>query len=113
LTDPSLVGSVEGFSADFAPFTNSLQLLAIIVFLTGGIFIIRNSLRSDDQKIRWKGKFLTIAFISITVATIYDAMAPLTPVLFTIMRFILISSSIEFYLGFFLPEFIAKKIIKE
>ncbi len=112
LTNPRLVGFVEGFYAEFAPFTISLQLLAIIVFLIGGIFIIRNSFRSDDQKIRWKGKFLMIAFISFTCATVYDSAAPLTPVLFTIMRLVLISSSIEFYLGFFLPDSIAKRLVE-
>ncbi|MFX1337919.1 MAG: hypothetical protein ACFFDK_04865, partial [Promethearchaeota archaeon] len=64
-------------------------------------------------KNRWKGRFILIAFISFTIAALFDVGLPVTPATLVIARLILISSSFLFYLGFFLPDKIANLLIKE
>ena len=113
LTNPRLVGFVDGFYAEFAPFTISFQFFSVFTFLITGILFTKQSLKSEEQRIRWKGRFLMIAFISFTISALYESAAPLTPLSLSLIRILLISSAIEYYLGFFLPEVIAKKLIKE
>jgi hypothetical protein len=110
-TNPRLVGFVEGFYAEYTLFTVSFQFFSILSFLITGIFFTKESLRSDDQKTQWKGKFLIIAFISFTISALYESAAPLTPLSISLIRILLISSAIEYYLGFFLPKIITKKLI--
>ncbi|MBD3255087.1 MAG: hypothetical protein GF383_08330 [Candidatus Lokiarchaeota archaeon] len=112
-TNPKLIGFVDGFYAEFSLFTISYQFFAIITFLITGILFTRESLKSMDQRIRWKGRFLLIAFISFTISALYESAAPLTTLSLALIRILLISSALEYYLGFFLPEFISKRLIKE
>ncbi len=75
----------------------------------------RKSLESDDKKTQWKGRFLILAFISFTIGSTLEVMLFLDPpeILRTIVRIILILSTIEYYLGFFLPDRLAAWLIKE
>ena len=75
------------------------------------MFFSVKSIKVDDPEIKWKGKFLLIAWFSFTIGAILDAALPLTEITLIIVRLILISSSIEFYLGFFLPDQLAKRLI--
>jgi hypothetical protein len=89
------------------------QVFAIATALITGFLFSKKSFESEDPKMRWKGRFLLIAFISFTVAALFDVGIPVTPATLVIARLILISSSFLFYLGFFLPEKLAKVLIKE
>ena len=109
--DTQLIGSVEFFSANGAPFSISLQIFAIFTFLITGILFARESLRSSDPKILWKGRFLLLAFISFTISALYESIAPLTPLSLVLIRILLISSAIEYYFGFFLPDRLANWLI--
>ncbi|MFX1497774.1 MAG: hypothetical protein ACFFBH_09625 [Promethearchaeota archaeon] len=55
---------------------------------------------------------LLTAFISFTIGTVLDFPISTTPI-YIIARLILLSSSIEFYIGFLLPERIKKLILKD
>ncbi|MEJ2251537.1 MAG: hypothetical protein P8Y70_14525 [Candidatus Lokiarchaeota archaeon] len=79
-------------------------LIFIAVFLVTGTLFARESLRSDKSEIRLKGKFLLIAFISFTIGSILDSLNLGNPIFVIISRLILISSGIEFYIGFILPD---------
>ncbi|MFX1239075.1 MAG: hypothetical protein ACFE8P_15315, partial [Promethearchaeota archaeon] len=99
--DTKLVGTIE----DIFDSTHSIiQLIfvftAIIIFLCTGVFFSVKSMKVDDPEIKWKGIFLLIAWISFTIGALLDAALPLTAITLIIVRLILISSSIEFYLGF-------------
>lgn len=109
--DTQLIGNVEFFSANGAPFSISLQIFAIFSFLITGILFARESLRSSDPKILWKGRFLLLAFISFTISALYESIAPLTPLSLVLIRILLISSAIEYYFGFFLPDRLANWLI--
>jgi hypothetical protein len=88
-----------------------LLFFALIVLLTGILFA-RESLKSENPEINLKGKFLLAAFISFIIGAFFEVIFPLSYISIIITRLILVSSSIEFYLGLLLPEW-AKKIFLE
>ena len=113
VTDVSSFGTYIT-SIDFSwslTFSLYLFLLIIVIFITGVIFAWK-SLKSDNPEISLKGKFLLIAFISFTIGAILDAL-PILPISGVIARFILISSAIEYYIGFMLPDRIKKLFLKD
>jgi hypothetical protein len=71
------------------------------------------SFKSNDQKHRWKGKFLLLAFISLTISLVCEGLMELTPSIYLFIKILHISSAFEYYLGFFLPDKIANLLIKE
>jgi len=85
-------------------------IFSLVVFLLVGIPFSRVSLHSKDPQIKIKGKFLLIAFISFATGTVLDFAIP-SPIIYLIARLILLSSTIEFYIGLMLPKW-AKKILK-
>jgi len=85
-------------------------IFSLIVFLLVGIPFSKVSLHSEDPDIHMKGRFLLIAFISFTVGTALDFTIP-NPVTYLIARMILLSSSLEFYIGLVLPTWV-KKLLK-
>lgn len=110
--DTELVGTIEGtFDSTHSKIQLIFVVSAIVIFLCTGVFFSIKSIKIDDPEIKWKGLFLLIAWCSFTIGALLDAALPLTAITLIIVRLILISSSIEFYLGFFLPEKLAKRLI--
>lgn len=114
LTDPSIIGTVTG-PVDSK---SNLYSLVFIVFAIGtsivtGSLFANKSMKLDDPEVRWKGKFLLIAFITFSIGAILDAAIPQTPITLIITRLILISSAAEYYLGFFLPDWVVDLLIKD
>jgi len=73
----------------------------------------RVSIKSHNPEVSLKGKLILAAFISFTVAAVIETFGHLDPLTVVITRSILISSSIEFYLGFILPRRIRNFFLKE
>ncbi len=113
-TNPSLIGTFEGvFNLQAGDFSMIFQIFALIVaFLTGILFSLR-AMKSEDERIKWKGRFLLIAYIIFTLGAAIEAIITLDAFLLFLMRLILIFSGIFYYLGFLLPERLAKKLIQE
>ena len=113
-TDPSQIGELEGlFDVTYVRIV-SLYLLfdmAIIYILTR--LLARQSLKSEEHVIKWRGRFLIPAITCYLIGAILDATIVLTEITLIITRLILISGSILFYIGFLMPNFIKKIIIKE
>ncbi|MBD3255479.1 MAG: hypothetical protein GF383_10320 [Candidatus Lokiarchaeota archaeon] len=84
----------------------------LVIFAVTSAFFCRDSLRSDNPKIRLKGRFLLLAFITYIIGGILEAFY--TPFIFMIIikRLITIIASIEFYFGFILPERVEKFFLK-
>ena len=111
-TDLSIIGtSTARFNTEHNIYPFSFQILAILTALITGILVAKASIKSSDKKIQWKGRFLLIGFVSFTLAAIFDAAIPMTPILLAIIRIVLISSAIEYYLGFLLPEKLANWLV--
>ncbi|MHA1669226.1 MAG: hypothetical protein ACTSV5_01480 [Promethearchaeota archaeon] len=111
--DIDCIGEFDGtFDARYLSFTRIFQAFAIISALVTGILFALKSMKSSDPKIQWKGRFLLIAFISFSIAAIFDSGFELGIIGVILIRFLLISSAIEYYLGFLLPDRIAKWLIR-
>ena len=113
-TDTSLIGTYTGpFKVDWTPFIELTTLFFIITALITGILFARASMKSMNPEIRLKGKILFIAFFSFVAGAFLDSIIPITPIGVVLTRLILISSAIEFYFGFFLPEPIKKLFLNQ
>jgi len=86
-----------------------LLFIVLSVFITGTIFAWE-SLRMDDPVIKFRAKMLLLAFLTYPICGLLDAGIDLTEVSLIIVRSILISGAILFYLGFFKPKFIKKRL---
>jgi len=108
-----IVATIEGtFDSKHTTVSLIFVFFAILSFLITGVIFSIKSMKVDDPEIKWKGRFLLLAWILFTVGALLDAAISPAPVTLIIVRLILITSSIFFYLGFFLPEFIKKSLIK-
>ena len=112
-TDFSLIGEYTPPLAIDYTLPIYLFLIAFLgIFLITGILMGKESLKSENKAINLKGKFLIIAFLSFLVGTLLELNLPLHPVGIMVIRFILISSAIEYYIGFTMPDFIKKIMLK-
>jgi hypothetical protein len=79
-------------------------IFAILTALITGVLFGKKASESEDPTIRWKGRFLSLAFVLFTGATLLDAILPRIIIILVILRLILILSAVTYYLGFFLPK---------
>jgi len=108
-----IIATIEGtFDSKHSTTTLIFVIFAILSFLITGVIFSIKSMKVDDPEIKWKGRFLFLAWILFTIGALLDAALSPTPLTLIIVRLILITSSISFYLGFFLPEKIANWLIK-
>ncbi|MFX1427228.1 MAG: hypothetical protein ACFFBE_12310 [Promethearchaeota archaeon] len=113
--DPYLIGDqISVFVVEWAIWVQIYLLFSILLFLVTGFLFTRASLKSIEEEIKLKGKFLLIAFISFTIGTLIDVIAADSPTEITILlaRIFVIFSSVCFYIGFTLPKFIKDIFIK-
>ncbi|MFX1259634.1 MAG: hypothetical protein ACFFAN_17405 [Promethearchaeota archaeon] len=114
LKEPEALGVLQGsVDIEFQGFLRYYLLFSILQVLVMGSLIALNSIRSDTPEIKLRGKFLFAAFIFWSIGAICDAAVPLSFITLTIIRLILISSAIEFYFGFILPDWIKNLLLKE
>lgn len=113
LTNIEMIGTVEGlFNSRHSLFGLVFQLFAIIsVMVTGVIFSLR-TMKVDIKAIQWRGRFMLIAFLSFTIGALFDSAIPMSSITIVLIRLLLISSAIEYYLGFFFPDRLANWLIK-
>ena len=113
IINPEMIGTLEGmFDSHHTIIPNAFRVFGIFVVLITGIIFARTSMKSEDPTVQWKGRFLLIGMVSFTIGALLDAVLTFTPLDLVLVRLLLISSSIEYYLGFFLPDVIANKLIK-
>ncbi len=112
-TDISTIGELHGFAdANYGLFVTIYQIFLIIVVLITGILFAKASVNSGDPEIKLRGKFLYIAFISFVVGAFFDVLSPLSVLILIVGRIIMISSAIEFYAAFILPNWVKNKFLK-
>ena len=112
--NPENIGTLEGnFDSSHTILPNLFKVFGIFIVLITGVIFANKSMNADDKSTQWKGRFLLIAMISFTVGAFLDVVLDFTPIELILVRLLLISSAIEYYLGFFLPKFVAKRLLKE
>ncbi len=85
----------------------------ILIFLLTGAYFSYQSMKLDNPEIKWKGRFLLAGWISFAIGAALDAFIKgHTEFSLIITRVILISSAIEYYLGFFLPSKLKEILIR-
>jgi len=90
----------------------SFLVVFIAVFFITGVKFALETMKIDDPETKLKGKLLLIAFPSFCIGGFLDAAIPTTALTLIIFRLILISSSIEFYGAFILPNWMKKAFLK-
>ncbi len=112
-TTPEVIGVLE-HETDIRYLNFVVIYLIYIIFtlLILGVLFGKASLKSKTPTVKAQGKFLIIAFISFCIGAIFDSIVSLNIVTLPISRAILISSSIFFYFGFILPNWL-KEYIQE
>ncbi|MHA1489271.1 MAG: hypothetical protein ACTSRI_06415 [Promethearchaeota archaeon] len=93
------------FQIVYGLFVEIFLIFFIAIFLIMGLLFSRETLKSDKPETRFKGKVLILAFISFAVGAFLDSQIP---EVFMIARIVLITSAIEFYVGFMLPNWVKK-----
>ena len=78
--------------------------------ITGFHFALKSMKKEEPPEIRWKGKFLLIAFLFFGISAIFDALVEMDTILLVVMRIILALAMFLFYLGFILPRW-SKKLL--
>ncbi|MBD3339362.1 MAG: hypothetical protein GF353_09650 [Candidatus Lokiarchaeota archaeon] len=111
--DSSQIGVLEGpFNAEYNFLIIGFALILLIVFFITGIIFARESIKSEKPQLKLKGIFLVIAFISFTIGTIVDGYLAVNIISLILIRLLVISAAIEFYIGFVLPNWIKKIFLK-
>ncbi|MHA2289580.1 MAG: hypothetical protein ACXABG_12410 [Promethearchaeota archaeon] len=106
INDPS-----NPYDIDFKGFVLIFLGLSIITACITGFHFALNSMKKEElPEIRWKGRFLFVAFLLFGVSAIFDAIIEMDPILLVIMRILLVVANFLFYLGFILPSW-SKKLL--
>jgi hypothetical protein len=87
-------------------------IVFIIILLITGIHFSLRTMKYDDIEMKIKGKFLLFAFPSFAIGGLLDSTFPSYEITLILFRILLISSIIGFYIGYLLPNWIKKRIIK-
>ena len=112
-TDIAMVARLEStFDSNHSTYNLIFIVTAILIFVITGLIFSLKSMKLEDKELQWKGKFLLIAWISFLVGAFMDSAVTLNPITLIIVRIILISGAIEYYLGFFLPKPLANRLVK-
>lgn len=112
--------STSPFIVYWGDFIGIFLLLFIIIALITGILFARESMKSESAEIRMKGIFILAAFISFTIAALFDSQLAtlslpmdITVIFIVLVRVILMTSALEFYIGMIMPSWVKKLLIKE
>lgn len=113
IVDANVLGRRFGpFDFEYSGFMRYYIIFLIVYVTLIGLFMGITGLNSDNPEIRWKGRFLILAFISWSLAAIADAVIETNLATVFFVRILLISSAIEMYCGFILPDWLKHKLIK-
>ena len=86
-------------------------IIFMILFELMGLFFARDSIRSEDNVVKLKGKLILIAFILFAIGAFTDALGTIF-ILEYLNRLVLVGSVILFYFGFIMPDWIKERILR-
>ncbi|MHA1489572.1 MAG: hypothetical protein ACTSRI_07950 [Promethearchaeota archaeon] len=113
-TNPTVLGNVLGpVDASYGIIVTAYQLSMVILVLITGTLFGKNTLNSDNQEIKLKGKLLIIAFWFFVIGAIFEIISHVSIIILIVGRLILILSAITFYSGFLLPNWMKKLFLKQ
>jgi hypothetical protein len=105
IVDPSFLGTmVSPVDSSYGLFMTIVQFLLLFTIFISGLRFALATTRSKKREHIIKGRFLLFAFFSFFIGAIFDVFSNISIVIFIIGRILLITSSMEFYIGFIYPE---------
>jgi hypothetical protein len=111
LIDPEIVGTMEGsVNARHNLYALLFDIFILITALTTALLLTRILIKSEEPPIRLKGWLLAIGITSFSIGAILDAALTMNALTLVLVRILLISSAIEYYMSFLLPTRIANWI---
>ncbi len=96
---------------DFGGIMIGCLVTFLILNVSMGILIGRESLKSEIPEVRLKGKFILSAFIIVLFGAGIDAILPITFIALPVVRILLILTAILFYFGFITPDWLKKRLL--
>jgi len=110
---PDTLGELESIvDIKYAGLGTLYALYLALFFVILGIILSTKLIKSDSKENKWKGIFLLVCFISYTTAAFLDSL-PLSVTVLLMLRFVFIFAAILMYIGWLMPDFIKKRLIKE
>ena len=88
-----------------------LFIIIITLDLMGILFAL-DSIKSENEVIKYKGKLILIAFILFAIGAFFDGIESNLFFLEFFDRFLLMASVIFFYFGFIMPDWLKNRILK-
>ncbi len=115
VADPAAVGAhLNPFYASFGTFVVIYFVFSMALFLITGTSFARFYLKSTTRENRLKGYFLLAAFISFILGVFIDLIfQPVTPLSLVVARVVLVTSGLEFFIGFVMPHWIKLIFVRE
>lgn len=111
--DYRLIGQRQSaFVVEWDSIIDLFLLISIGLFLITGLLFAWQSLSSQNEEIKLKGKFLLCAFIFFALGTTIDVAFEISQITIFLARLFVILASILFYIGFTMPKFIKKALVK-
>ena len=113
-TEPTLIGELRGpIDIEYKHLALIFLLSFLLLVLILGFIFAVVSIKADNPEVSLQGKFLLISFLSFFIGTLLDAFFHLDILTLLIVRILLVSSAIEWYFGFLLPNWVKNLLIKE
>jgi len=111
-TNVGLLGHlVAPIQVVYGPFSFIYLGAHLIIFVTIGLLLGFTSTKSDDERVKLKGKFLIISFLFFLIAGILEVFFYQIPV-FIVARILVALSAVFFYFGFILPKRVENLFLK-
>ena len=113
ITDPSEIGELTGIvDVNYRSFVMIYLLIVAATLIASGLLFAKETIKSNNPKIKWSGIFLLIGFISFNISAVLDAIVSTNPIALILVRILLISSMLEIYSSFNMPKFLERILIK-
>jgi len=111
-TNPILIGVLQGdIEVQYSRVVIIYYLTLLATVLITGIFFGLQSMKSDNPEIKLRAKLIIVAFISYVIGISVDAIIEHTILTLIIIRLVELSSAIEFYTAFIMPNIIKKHFL--
>jgi hypothetical protein len=113
IRDPTIIGTLKGVvDVNYQSFVMIFLLIIAVTLIISGILFAKETMKSNNPKIQWSGRFLLIGFISFTISAVLDAFVSTNPIGLILVRILLIFSMFELYVSFNMPPVLERILIK-
>ena len=103
---------INEIQVDYARFNEIYLLTEMFIILISGFWLTKKSLKSDDKRIKLKGKLLLYGFLLFPIASVLEVLVPVIPIII-LARILVIITMFLIYGGLILPKWMEKLFSKK